>query len=208
MKRIRRVLSLVLAMVMVLSMGVNTFADDITTPYINVQVVHSRSGQTPVWQVSATTNQSVKDALDVVEKDESELIEGEDASDVTIKWKPVADYYNSSITHYALTYLRGYESTGFDSSYEQDCDLLAEKEYDYEDITWYTGAYKGYGLVNYDAATGTYTYIYAGYDWTYNSNLSSSIWDYMCCYNVRSNEVVQLTYDFNVSVWTSTVPMV
>ena len=208
MKRIKKLLSIVLAMVMVLSMSSNVFAEEITAPYINVEVLNSRSGQTSTWQVSATAGQSVKAALDDVEKDESELVDGEDASDVTIKWKPVADYLDSSIIHYALIDLRGFESAGFDSSCEQDCSLLAEEGYDYEDITWYTDAYQGYGLIDYNETTGQYTYIYAGYDWTYSSNLSANIWDYMCCYYVQENEIIQLVYDFTVSVWTSTSPLV
>lgn len=208
MKRIKKLLSMVLAMAMVLSMSSNVFAEEMTAPYINVEVLNSRSGQTSTWQVSATTGQSVKDALDDVEKDESELVDGEDASDVTIKWKPVADYLDSSIIHYALIYLRGFESAGFDSSCEKDCNLLADEGYDYEDITWYTGAYQGYGLIDYNETTGKYTYIYAGYDWTYSSNLSASIWDYMCCYHVQENEIVQLVYDFTVTVWTSTTPII
>lgn len=44
-------------------------------------------------------------------------------------------------------------------------------------------------------------------DTTYSSNKSTQIWDYMCCYNVKADEVVELVYDFTVSEWTTTTPL-
>ena len=123
-------------------------------------------------------------------------------------WKPVADYYNPSTIRYALNGYGAYASTKFDKNYAQDVKNLTDKKYDVSKITWYTGAYQGYGLIDYDETTGEYTYIYAGYDWTYSSNLSPQIWDYMCCYNVQATEVVQLVYEFTVSEWTTTTPLV
>lgn len=38
--------------------------------------------------------------------------------------------------------------------------------------------------------------------------MKAEIWDYMCCYNVQANEIINLTYDFTVSVWTTTTPLV
>lgn len=193
MKNTRKILSLVLALMMVLSLSVTAFADT-ATPYINVTVATSRSGQTDAWTVPATTGASVKSALD------------NDTTRVKV-WTPVQDYSDPTITHSALTSYNGFASTKFDSTVARDRANLAKKGYDSSSITWYTGALQGYGLMSHNETTGEYTYIYAGYDWTYSSNLSANIWEYMCCYNVRSNEIVELVYDFTVSVWTTTTPL-
>lgn len=195
MKMAKRILSLVLVLVMFASLSVTAFADTPATPYINVTVKNSRSGATDSWTVAATTGASVKSALD------TDVAHARD-------WKEVADYYNPSTIHYALNGYGAYASTKFDKNYAQDVKNLTDKKYDVSKITWYTGAYQGYGLIDYDETTGEYTYIYAGYDWTYSSNLSPQIWDYMCCYNVRATEVVQLVYEFTVSEWTTTTPLV
>ena len=195
MKMAKRILSLVLVLAMVACLGVTAFADTPAIPYINVTVKNSRSGATDSWTVAATTGASVKSALDT------------DAAHAR-DWKEVADYYNPSTIHYALNGSGSYATTKFDKNYAQDVKNLTDKKYDVSKITWYTGAYQGYGLIDYDETTGEYTYIYAGYDWTYSSNLSPQIWDYMCCYNVRATEVVQLVYEFTVSEWTTTTPLV
>lgn len=192
MKMAKRILSLVLVLVMFASLSVTAFADTPATPYINVTVKNSRSGATPSWTVAATTGASVKSALDA------------DTAHVP-NWDTVQDYYDSSKTHSALVSYGGYATTKFDSTVARDRANLAKKGYNYSTITWYTGALQGYGLIKQEGSN--YTYIYAGYDWTYSSNKSTQIWDYMCCYNVQADEVVELVYDFTVSVWTTTTPL-
>ena len=192
MKMAKRILSLVLVLAMVACLGVTAFADTPATPYINVTVKNSRSGATTSWTVAATTGASVKSALDA------------DTAHVPY-WDTVQDYYDSSKTHSALVSYGGYATTKFDSTVARDRANLAKKGYNYSTITWYTGALQGYGLIKQEGSN--YTYIYAGYDWTYSSNKSTQIWDYMCCYNVQADEVVELVYDFTVSVWTTTTPL-
>lgn len=199
MKRAKRILSLVLVLVMFASLSVTAFADTPATPYVQVTVENSRSGATDSWTVAATTGKSVEFAL--------EAQKGTFYPD----WDPVADYYNPSITHDVLTsYGRVggtmFEKAGFDKSKATDVALLIAAGYDQETIDgiqWCTGEYQGYGLVDEDEAAGTYTYIYAGYDWTYSSTKSAKIWDYMCCYNVQADEIIYLKYGFNVTEeWT------
>ena len=188
----KRILSLVLVLVMFASLSVTAFADTPATPYINVTVKNSRSGATTSWTVAATTGASVKSALDA---DTAHAID----------WNTVQDYYDATKTHSALTSYGGFATTKFDSTVARDRANLAKKGYNYSTITWYTGALQGYGLIKQEGSN--YTYIYAGYDWTYSSNKSAQIWDYMCCYNVQADEVVELVYDFTVSVWTTTTPL-
>lgn len=195
MKTAKRLLSLVLVLAMVACLGVTAFADTPAIPYINVTVKNSRSGATDSWTVAATTGASVKAALET------------DANHAC-QWNTVQDYYDATKTHSALVSYGGYATTKFDKNNAQDVKNLTDKKYDVSKITWYTGAYQGYGLIDYDETTGEYTYIYAGYDWTYSSNLSPQIWTYMCCYNVQATEVVQLVYEFTVSEWTTTTPLV
>lgn len=192
MKMAKRILSLVLVLVMFASLSVTAFADTPATPYINVTVKNSRSGATTSWTVAATTGASVKSALDA---DTAHAID----------WNIVQDYYDATKTHSALASYGGFATTKFDSTVARDRANLAKKGYNYSTITWYTGALQGYGLIKQDGSN--YTYIYAGYDWTYSSNKSAQIWDYMCCYNVQADEVVELVYDFTVSVWTTTTPL-
>ena len=192
MKMAKRILSLVLVLVMFASLSVTAFADTPATPYINVTVKNSRSGATTSWTVAATTGASVKSALDA---DTAHAID----------WNIVQDYYDATKTHSALASYGGFATTKFDSTVARDRANLAKKGFNYSTITWYTGALQGYGLIKQDGSN--YTYIYAGYDWTYSSNKSAQIWDYMCCYNVQADEVVELVYDFTVSVWTTTTPL-
>ena len=192
MKMAKRILSLVLVLATLACLSVTAFADTPATPYIQVTVASSRSGATDSWTVAATTGESVKSALD------TDTVHARD-------WKEVADYYNPSTIRYALNGYGDYASTKFDSTKAADRANLTKKGYNYKNITWYTGDLQGYGLIKQDGSN--YTYIYAGYDWTYSSNKSAQIWDYMCCYNVQADEVVQLVYDFTVSVWTTTTPL-
>lgn len=204
MKTTKRVLSMVLALMMFFSLSVTAFADTTDTvvaaPDMTVKVVTSPNGTTTNWTVPANVGETVETALNKVE-----------TIGVTIFWNEVNDYYVPTKTHNALYSLRGYQSTGFDPENATDvANLISHSTFeaeDIEDITWYTGSLQGYGLVNYNTSTGVYSYVYAGYDWTYSSNVSSQIWDYMCCYEVQENEAVTLTYDFTVSQWTTTTPI-
>lgn len=197
MRATKKIYSVVLALILCLSLGVNVFANT-GGPGINVIVANSRSGQTASWTIPATAGSSVKDAI-VADRTRNK------------SWTDVSDYYNPSVTHNALDSYGGFASAKFDKNYAGDvANLIAHSEYsadDIDNITWYTGAYQGYGLIDYDESTGKYTYIYAGYDWTYSSDLQSQIWDYMCCYNVRAGEVIQLVYDFTVTEWTTSDPI-
>lgn len=201
MKTTRRIFSMVLALMMVLSLSVTAFADTaVKAPDMTVKVVTSPNGTKTDWTVDAYVGETVEAALNRKE-----------TLNVTIFWKVVNDYYVPTKTHNALVSMRGYQSTGFDPNNATDvANLISHSTFeaeDIEDITWYTGSLQGYGLVSHNTTTGVYSYVYAGYDWTYSSNLHSQIYDYMCCYNVQENEAVTLTYDFTVSQWTTTTPI-
>ncbi len=199
MKNMRKVLSLVLALVMILSLSVTASATE-TTPRVDVAIKTSSGAVTESFSIPANAGDSLYAVVDDY--------------DGTADWETVSDYYNPSQTHEALTEFEGKSSTPLDTT-EGSADLAAVKTalsaQGYSDevinaIAWRTGTNAGYGLISSTTSgtTTTYTYVYAGYDWTYSSDLNGEIWTYMCCYNLSAGEVVSLTYGFNVSVFNST----
>ena len=201
MKTTKRVLSMVLALMMFFSLSVTAFADTVVkAPDIKVNVATSRVGAGTSWTVEANVGQNVCAAIKADTKHVS-------------KWDDkVKDYYNPSKLHSALLSYGGFATTKFDKNIAADvANLVSHSNYNESQIaamTWYTGNYQGYGLVGYDEDTGEYSYIYAGYDWTYSSDKNPQIWDYMCCYNIKDGEAVTLVYDFTVSEWTTDTPLV
>lgn len=188
MKTTRRILSMVLALMMILSLSVTAFATE--TPYIEVKI----EGVSEVKTYSATAGDTLYNAVD-----DTGLAD----------WETVKDYYTPTKTHEAMISFNGKGSEGIQNN-DTDKAKLLEKGYNYDNITWLGDSHPGYGLISSvtNGETTTYTYIYAGYDWTYTSNIKGQIWDYMCCYTVSANEIITMTYAFNVSVWETTYPIV
>lgn len=196
MKTTRRILSMVLVLMMVLSLSVTAFATS-TTPRVE-GTIYNEDGTTSTFELSATAGQSMYNIIG--------------ANNAT--WKTVTDWEDPDTTHQALVSYRNKSATPFNSNSAIDKTRLAAAiaadeeitiEINLDNVTWYTGTLMGYGLVSQSGSN--YTYIYGGYDWTYSSNLHPKIYDYMCCYNVASNEVVQLVYGMTVAVWTTTTPI-
>ena len=198
MKNMRKVLSMVLALVMILSLSVTASATG-TTPRVDVAIKTSSGAVTKSFSIPANVDDSLYD-----------VVHGYGGDD----WETVSDYYDPSETHQALTEFEGKKSTPLDTT-EGSADLAAVKTalsaqgYSNEvinAIAWRTGTNASYGLISSttNGTTTTYTYVYAGYDWTYSSDLNGEIWTYMCCYDLSAGEVVSLTYGFNISVFNST----
>lgn len=187
MKTTRRIMSLVLALMMFLSLSVVAFADEVEAPYVHIV------GGGLDLKYQAVEDASVYAAL---------------VGDDQIKWTTVNDYYEPTKTHQALTSIYGVGSAGIQNN-DTDKAKLSAAGYNYNDITWLGSSHPGYGLISEVTTNGvtTYTYIYAGYDWTYSSTENAQIWDYMCCYKVGADEVVTISYDFNVSTWSTTTPI-
>lgn len=187
MKFVKRIVSVMLVLMLALSINVTVFADE-ATPRVDITIQPS-DGSYSHYSVSANVGQSMYSIVDSIGN---------------ANWTEVPDWENPEVIHEALVSLDGKASTPINGASEIDRNKLLAKGYNYNSITWYESL-PGYGLIsNNDSG---YTYIYAGYDWTYSSNINPYIWDYMCCYNVSAGEVVQLTYDFTVSVWTSDYPI-
>ena len=101
MKTTRRIFSMVLALMMVLSLSVTAFADTaVKAPDMTVKVVTSPNGTKTDCTVDAYVGETVEAALNRKE-----------TLNVTIFWKAVNDYYVPTKTHNALFSMRGYQST-------------------------------------------------------------------------------------------------
>lgn len=198
MKKTSRVLSLVLALVMIFSLSVTAFAD--TAPSIVV-----KDGGTTLATISnLTVGQSVASAI----------TDYADENDIQYHWDTVTDYYDPSLTHQALTSFFDRATRGISKNSTEDMAkaVAALKKLDYTDdviakIDWLTGANAGYGLIKTsvnDEGKTVYTYAYAGYAWTYTDANNSEIWDYMCHYFLKDGEVITVSYGFNLSVFDTT----
>lgn len=197
MKTTRRVLSLVLALMMFLSLSVTAFATE-ATPRVE-GTIYNEDGTVTTFELAANVGQSMYDVI----------------GETNAEWETVDDWNDPEVTHEAMISYRGKSSTPFDSSKAVDKTRLEAAiedpvnqittTIDLDKVTWYTGTRQGYGLVS--EVNGVYTYIYGGYDWTYSSNYNTRIYDYMCCYNLSAGEVVQLVYGMTVAVWTTTTPI-
>lgn len=194
MKTTRRILSMVLALMMILSLSVTAFAT--STPRVEV-TMNTSDGQVKTFTLDASAGDTMYDVVD---------------DRGTAKWTTVTDYYDSTKTHQALISFEGKgtepintASTSAMAKLRSELKKLGYNDETINNISWLTGDYAAYGLISNNGAS--YTYVYAAYDWTYNSNLKSEIWDYMCCYELSENEIVYLTYDLAVSVFTSQYPI-
>lgn len=191
MKTTRRIFSMVLALMMVLSLSVTAFAD--TTATVNV-VIHSRTGENVTKQFAINTTGSLYDNLKT-------------SKEVTTSWHQVSDWEDPEVKHYVMDDLDGYGTIVFNHEDETDIANLAAKNYDASKLNWIESM-PGYVDLGYNAETGLYKYMYVGYAWVYSSNaVAGEIEDYMCCYNPQAGETITLTYDLQISIWESEYSM-
>lgn len=198
MKTTSRILSMVLALVMVFSLSVTAFADSAPTVIV-------KDGSKIIATITdLAAGDSVADALTDYAKD----------NNIEYHWDTVKDYYDPSLTHQALTSFDNKATRGINKDSTEDMAKavagLEKLHYTAEEIAkvdWLTGANAGYGLiktgVNTEGKT-VYTYAYAGYAWTYTDANNSEIWDYMCHYFLKDGEVITVSYDFNLTVFDTT----
>lgn len=185
MKKIRRWLSIVLAMVMVLSMNVAAFAEEsegATSGTASVTIHGSESTIAFTTSADMTLRQA--------------LINAKANNTITaLDWKQVSDWQDASLTHYALIQINDdIAETGTSADLENtDFSSLTEENA--------VEGHPGYYLVS--QSGNTYHYVYVGYDWTYTVN-DAEVYDYMCCHTLNAGDVVDITYSLTVSDWTQT----
>lgn len=195
MKKIRRLLSIVLAMVMVLSMNVAAFAEESTLPKIVVTIDTEDVQFTQTYTAAAgiTLEAAVRNYVDLEQS-----------------WSTVDDWEIEGVTHQVLDSLRGMSTTAAPSN-NATKNLITSAGYDFQE--WVSG-YTGYArLVSTASDPYPYHYLYAGYGWTYTSNLHMTgdeydyISSYMCCYTLSENETIYLTYKLSLSPWYTATPL-
>lgn len=184
MKTAKKLTALLLAVVMVLAMSVSAFATDNSTATLNVTIIGSAEPSRTVTLSSTTT---IKDAIDQY------------ADELAPVWKEVVNYNpNFGDTAYVAEtiYGVGTDPVGADSG------ITAQ---------FWSSQYPGYGIESTEIVDGKtlYHYIYVGYDWVYTVNgetpvdATNGYQLYMDQYTLTSGDTIELTYDLQITQWTS-----
>ena len=183
MKKFKKLMAMLVAMVMVLSMSMTAFAAENETSADGVATVKiNGSGSTITFSTAA--NITVQQAL--INAKTSDII-------TTLDWKSVSDWQDASITHYALIQINDdIAETG------TSADLVNTAFSSLTEANAVAG-HPGYYLAS--QSGNTYHYVYVGYDWTYKVN-GNEVYDYMCCHTINAGDTVTVTYALTVSDWT------
>lgn len=187
MKTTRRIFSMVLALMMVLSLSVTAFADTTTTATLNISVNGVQKAS-----LHPAAGQSVYEYLNTV------------YTGTTISWSSFNDIYGKPAKNLDSLTIDGtpYANGAVDGS---TTSVKVEK--------W--GSIKGYGLVSVEKDGDTivgYNYVYVGNSWVYSVKDSTGATvdvsdKYMNQYEIQSGDVISLEFKFVTSEWTSDEPI-
>lgn len=178
-KTLKRTLAIVMAVAMLCALSVSVFA----AGSASLQIVLPSGALTAVNYSIPDDGATVYDA--VVDK----------YAAYNLTWETVPDWYDPEVTWEALT---GMTINGI--TYETRAMTASERTtYNVPTATWSNNPnYAGYGLISVD--NGVYTYIYAGFDWTYKVN-NQNMYSYMEDVDINSNDNVVLTYSAQITTW-------
>lgn len=193
-KTSKKILAMVLALMMVLSLGATAFAaeepEDIT---VTLSVVNNDEEGAPFTstQITLPDQSTIFTLLTDYNKDASG----------NPLWTVTGSTYGDS------WYLDSMSYGGADYATEPSDEVPAD--YDIAEDAWY----EGYGLLSVnknDDGTASYTYVYAGYAWTYdvkgNPNHQDVNTTTMNQFHLSAGDEVVLTYKLQITQWTQDKP--
>lgn len=177
MRNFKKALSLCLVLVMLVgTLSITAFATDTYT----VKFFVNGTEQTN-WQLTGNVGNSVYTTIH--------------NSSLNDHFDPVADYYNPSVTHQALTSLQGYGPAPATIN-----DIPASYTSVYSDIEETGNSY--YYLL--ETGSQGYHYLYLGYAWTYHYVGGADLWDYMDSCYPAAGSVLEVVYSLQASdFWSS-----
>ncbi len=195
-KTSKKILAMVLALMMVLSMGATAFAaeepEDIT---VTLSVVN----EDPTGEAFEDVDVTLPDGSTIYTLLTEYNRSNGDTGDVL--WTTTGSTYGDS------WYLDSMSYGGAD--YATEPSEKAPANYNIAENAWY----KGYGLLSVnknDDGTTSYTYLYAGYAWTYdvegNPNHQDVNTTTMNQFHLSAGDKVVLTYQLQITQWTQDKP--
>lgn len=184
MKTVKKLTALLIVLTLLFALSITAFADfDPQTQYRIKFFVNGT--EMNAWEIQANAGNSVYCAID--------------SSSLNTTFIDVEDYYTPGVYHKALQSLQGFSATP---------GAITDVPYSY--IIQYptisaVANHPGYFLLEHNIEG--YHYLYVGIDWFYRYEGGSNLNIYMDQCFPAANNVMEVSYEFQVTEWTQDTPI-